>query len=477
MFDIYPQGTMLAMLVMAGFPVLALIFDATLQRHRAVMATMLFGFLFLPSVNIDVADTIYWNRRTAPVLVCMIGVMFRDGALLRSFRPRLFDLPIILWCIAPFFSAVSNGYGAKEGVSLVFYQTLRWGGPYFLGRLHFQTREQLLDLAKVLFWGGLIYLPLCIFEIRFSPVLHHHLYGFNQHSFAQTIRGSTYRPMVFLQHGLMVAMWMAMTAYLGWILHSGKFLGRFLGVPLRFMPWVMAITMVAMQSLGALLLAILGVGATILCRWSGGRFALLALAFIPLVWGFTRTAGILPTSVIASAAETVSSDRARSLKFRLDAEDKVSDHAMRKPLFGWSTRGFNKLEDADSPNRGATVDGLWLIGFSTYGMLGLLAILAVHFCPVLYILGRAPPRYWREEPYVLLAGGMAVVIALVSIDNLLNSMVNPMFVLMIAAVQSVLQHHGWEGASEDEEAVAAPPEHPQPESTRFRRLLGEPPKP
>lgn len=462
---------MIALLVSAMYPLLGLIFDAQLPRHRAVLATMLFGFLFLPSLEFDVGGVLYWNRNTAPVFVVLIGILFRDGALLSSFRLRWFDAPILVYCTVPIFTAMDNGYGFKEGCVLSFYQALRWAGPYFIARLHFQTKEQLLDLAYALFIGGLIYVPLCLFEIRFSPVLHHHIYGFNQHSFAQSVRGSTYRPIVFLQHGLMVGMWMAMTAFLGWSLGVAGKLGRFMGVPLKLAAPIMFLVLVAMQSLGALILCVVIWFFVLIGRRTGVKFFLLSLAILPLVWTSARTTGALPTSTIIDASFFVSSDRARSLETRLNAEDSLSRHAMRKPLLGWSTRGFNRAEEDGSAQ---TADGLWLIVFSTYGLIGLVSILLIFFVPGYLALRHAPPRRWKEEPMMFLAGAMGAIAIALSLDNLLNSMINPMFTMMLAALPSVICRPEWgedEPEIEQETFVDQPGEDFAP---RYGRLLGQP---
>lgn len=463
---------MIALLISAFFPVLALIFDANLPRHRAVLATMLFGFLFLPSLEFDVAGTIYWNRNTAPVFMVLLGILFRDGALLSSFRIRWFDAPMIIYCLVPLFTAMENGYGLKEGVVLSFYQTLRWAGPYFIARLHFQTKEHLLDLAYALFFGGLIYLPLCAFEIRFSPVLHHHLYGFNQHSFAQSIRGSTYRPIVFLQHGLMVGMWMSMTALLGWTLGSAGKLGRFMGVPLKLVPPVMLLVLIAMKSLGALILGLLVWFGILLSRKTGGKAFLFALTIIPLLWAFTRTSGALSTDSIVEASSLVSAERARSLETRLDAEDSLSRHAMRKPLLGWSTRGFNRAGE-DGSDQAETADGFWLIAFATYGLVGLISSMLIFCIPCLMVFRFAHPRHWRGDPTMFLVGSMGAVLIAVGIDNLLNSMINPMFTMLVGAISTVICRPGWNDDEEQPEELEPIPAT-EDAGPRYRRLLGQP---
>jgi hypothetical protein len=447
--NIYPETTFFGIFVMATFPLIGLLFDALLPRHRAVLATLLFGFLFLPSVEIDFLEVILLNRRTYPILVVLMGVFVRDWALLVRLRPRWFDLPIIVWCLVPFASAVTNGYGAREGFSLVLYQSLRWGGAYFLGRLHFQTKEQLLDLAKALFLGGIIYLPLCLFEIRMAPVLHYYLYGFNQHSFLQSIRGDHYRPIVFLQHGLMVAMWMAMTAYLGWVLGSARFLGRFLGLSLKVIPVLMAITVLVMQSYAAIVFGFTAVAATIFSRNTRSKSVFLVLAVVPILWAAVRTTGVLSTTTLARATSVISPERAQSFTFRLHAEDAVAAHVLRQPIFGWSTRGFNKMSDGSSE----VVDGLWIIAFGEYGLVGLMAVLLLHLVPFLIVIYKVPPKRWRDDPFAFLAGAMGVVIVIIAMDNVFNAMVNPMFLLLIGALPALVTRANWYSDSEPSKAI------------------------
>ncbi|MFK5956606.1 MAG: hypothetical protein QM477_09200 [Planctomycetota bacterium] len=465
-------ASMIALLVSAFYPVLALIFDANLPRHRAVLATMLFGFLFLPSLEFDVGGMIYWNRNTAPVFMVLAGVLFRDGALLAKFRMRWFDIPMLVYCVVPLFTSLDNGYGLKEGLALSFYQTVRWAGPYFIARLHFQTKEQLLDLVYALFLGGLIYIPLCVFEIRFSPVLHYYLYGFNQHSFLQSVRGSTYRPIVFLQHGLMVGMWISMTAFLGWALGSAGKLGRYMGVSLKLLPPLMLLVLIAMKSLGALILGLLVWSGVSFSRTTGGKAFLLALTIAPLLWALTRTSGALSTDAIVGVSSFVSAERAHSLEFRLDAEDSLTRHAMRKPLFGWSTRGFNRVEE-DGRDRAETADGFWLIAFSAYGLVGLISSLLIFCVPSILVLKFAPPRLWKDDSMMFLVGCMGAVLIAVGMDNLLNAMINPMFTMLLGAIPTVICRPGWNDVEEQPDELEIP--HTADESEpRYPRLLGQP---
>lgn len=448
--------TFLAYASLAGFPILGLLFDAFLPRHRAVVATLLVGFLFLPALQIDLAGAIYWNRYTAPIFVIFLGVLFRDGRLIAQLRLRWFDWPMIIWCLVPFGSAVANGFGAYEGLSLVFYQTIRWGGPYLLGRIHFQTREQLLDLVRMLFLGGLLYLPFCLVEIRISPVFHNWFYGFHQQAFSQSLRGSFYRPTVFLANGLVVAMWMATTAFLGWSLLKARLGVRYLGLPAGLWVGAMVVVFLGMQSLGAVVLAFFLWVAVSFCRATHWKWPLVGLALIPFLWAGARTMGALPAATITEATSLVSAERAHSLNFRLQSEDRLTEHTLDHPLLGWSTRGFNKVQDDFGEVARPTIaDGQWLIAFAAYGIVGVLAMLFLHLVPTLVALRYAPPWRWASEPMTFVAGALGMVIAMISLDNIFNAMASPLFMVAAAALPTVLTGSDWDPVDPEVEASPA----------------------
>lgn len=475
MMQVYQQHSFAADAAMALYPLVGLLFDAFLPRHRAVVATMLAGFLFLPSIQYDLVGALYWNRTTAPFFVVLLGILWRDLHLLAAFRLRWFDLPMLAWVIAPLPASITSGMGAYDGFSQTFYQFLQWGGPYLVGRLYFTDRTHLFDLARMIFLGGIIYLPLCLFEVRFSPMLHNLLYGFHQHDFVQTVRGSFYRPMVFLQHGLMAAMWMGMATLLGWSLSRARLGFRPLGVPMMAIPLVMGVSLLLMQSLGAVVLMLCAFGLIHLARLTHGKTWILIFALLPTLWSVTRATGTMPTSTITKTARAVSAARAESLEFRLDAEDRLVRHAWRRPIFGWSPSGFNRTGDAPGRHGQVVADGLWIIAFSAYGMVGLIAMLMFHFMPVWITLRAVPPWRWVQDPAALVLGVMAVMVAAISVDNILNAMINPLFLLMMGALPTVLMQPGWDAFDDEEdEEAAAPPQQPEEESTRFRRLLGDP---
>lgn len=461
-------STMLAPLAMIGFALLALVYDFWLPRTRAVLATLLTGFLLLPSVEYDLAGVLLWNRITAPVLMVWVGILARDRALLRRFRLRVWDLPILLWCAAPAFSSLSNGLGFYDAVAACFYQSVQWAGPYFIGRLHFRERAHAFELARMLALGCLLYLPLCAFEILFSPQLHLRLYGFHQHLFYQSIRGAFYRPVVFLQHGLMVAMWLAAGAIMAWSLHRARGAQRVLGLPAGLVAAGGAAVLLASQSAGASALFALAAGAWWISQRLASRLPLLLLCLLPAAWAGARMSGLIETGAAADAVARFSAERAESLAFRMTTEDELIAHSRERPLLGWSSWGRDRVIETNYYEQTLIVDGLWIFALSQNGYFGLIALLAAHAVPILLFLGRFRPRDWRADSGLMLLLGLAFLLAVTMIDHLLNAMVTPYAILVLGALPTLAR--GWRleaGTATDPDARdRREAEHPAP------RVLG-----
>jgi len=209
----------------AWVPTVLLMF-AVLPARRAVVMAFVGGWLFLPVFGIDLKGIPPFSKVSASAYAVLLGAALFDWDRLLTFRPRWFDLPIFVWCFTPLASSISNQIGdyggVYDGLSACLSEIVLWGIPYFLGRVYFNDWESIKELAVGVFLGGLIYMPLCWAEMRFSPQFHKWVYGFHQHSFAQTIRSGGYRPMVFMQHGIACAMWMTASAIVGvWLWTSG----------------------------------------------------------------------------------------------------------------------------------------------------------------------------------------------------------------------------------------------------------------
>ena len=346
-----------------------------------------------------------------------------------AFRPTVRDLPIIVWCTWPFLSSFTNGLGAYDGVSEVFYRSVSWGAPYLFGRLYFDTYAKLREAAVAIVVAGLLYVPLCVWEIRMSPDLHYRVFGKLQHSFYQTVRGSYYRPMVFMDHGLMLALWMGVCSTAAFVLWRTRALNEVLGIRMGFLCGVLVATTIACQSYGVVALLPFTLLVFAYAYETRQRWPILALACVPYGYAALRVAGSTSTQVLVSLVEPMSETRAYSLDYRLAAEQLVVRSVDSSPLFGHGGFGRGNVTDRDG-RRVVAKDGLWVSALSRNGYVGLLALLTLVTLPVFSLMRRLPTTFWgdpRAGPPLALAS----VLCLFGLDLLFNNF--PTSVYMLAA--------------------------------------------
>jgi hypothetical protein len=305
--------------------------------------------------------------------------------------------------------------------------------PYWCGRLYLGDRVGLRAAAAAVVLGGLVYVPLCLIELRLSPQLHHWVYGYHQHEFVQTVRDGGYRPMVFMEHGLMVSLWMAVAALTAfWLWHEGVFrvVGLFGAVRVG-LGWValgLAAVVVASHSAGAALLGAGGAAALWVARRLRTAVPLWLLVLLPPAYVAARYTEIWDGhDLVALAQEYVNRERAESLEFRFKNEYKLVARARERPAFGWGDSGEARVVDGGSTK--VVTDSMWIITAGTRGLFGLAAFLAVLMTPVVLFLRADPPRRWTG-PADAPAAVLAVALSLYLLDHMVNAMVNPAFTLI-----------------------------------------------
>lgn len=434
-----------------GWIPLILVLFATLRPRRAVLAAFLIGWMFLPMATFKISGFPEYSKISATNAGVLLGVLLFDAGRLMRFRPRLIDLPMAVWCACSYASSIHNGLGAYDGCSAVLNKVLMWGIPYFIGRIYLTDLAALREAAAAMFIGGLVYMPLCLLEIKMSPQLHRWVYGYFQHNFVMTLRWGGYRPMVFMQHGLMVAMWMATASLAGLWLWRTKSIRRMWGMPVGWLVVAMLVTTVLCKSVNALVLLAMGVAVLYFGKWFRTRAMVILLVAVAPTYLVLRISGVMDGRELVSLAKDLAGkDRAESLKFRLDNEDLLVGKAMKQPVFGWGGWNRYRVIDEDGRVEGIT-DGMWVIAIGENGLVGLTSATAALLLPTLLLTWRMRPRDWG---HALGAGAaaLAVVAALHMIDNLPNGMFNPVYVLCVGGlaglrrrqVEAELEEWDWE---------------------------------
>ncbi len=396
------------------------------------------GWMFLPCANYDIF-LLKNTKSTVLGLGIFAGAYLRDQVRLLEFEFHIADILIVLWCTASFLSSVFNGLGVYDGLSTILYTSIKFGLPYYIGRIYFTDTNALKTLALSIFIGGIVYIPFCWIEMIISPQMHRLTYGFSQTSFAQSLRDNGgYRPSVYMDHGLMTSMWMMLASLLGsWLYYCKVLPVKIVKVPSLYLLLMLIFTTIMMQSVGAIAYLLIALAVLYLSsRYK--NFILLALLLLcPYIYIVARVGyswdGRNFTDYIA---EKFSPSRASSLQFRFDNETLLLNKAFQGSFVGWG--GFNRSRVFDDKGKDiAVTDGGWIIVYGMNGIYGLSVFLMMIQLPVFIFLFRIKPELWKTESFAAPAV-MAVFSSITQIDNLLNAMFNPIYMVVVGGLIGLL---------------------------------------
>jgi len=424
--------TFLVPVSLFSWPAIVLLLFALLPPRRAVIASMLTAWLFLPMAGYTLPGVPNVTKMSITCVSVFLATTLFDPLRFYQLRWSWADIPMVVWIIVPLLSSISAGLGAYDGMSGVVDQISFWGLPYLMGRLYFNDLEGLKELALGIFIGGVVYLPFVLYELRMSPQLHRMVYGFHQHSFAQAMRSGGWRPTVFMQHGLAVAMFMGTASVCGiWLWQAGR-MQRVREIPV----WVMAITLflvtLACKSSYAMLLLFAGLATLFLSRWLSTRLILAGLIAIAPLYVTARTIGGWDAGLLRDMAAVVASHRQESLAVRLDSEETLWRWVQGRMLLGHGRIG-QLMSASRSQYERFIPDGLWLIALGKHGMVGLASLFGLLLLPPAIFLWRNDVKQLKNPR---MAGSVAlmVVCILYALDNLLNAMVNPIYLLAVGGL-------------------------------------------
>lgn len=436
------QGNALVPLVMyLWIPVVLYIFTR-FPPQRALIVSMIAAWLFLPLAEIKFPGIPVYNKMAATCYGVLLANIIYDFGRISSFQFGWLDLPMLIWCLCPFASSLTNDLGAYDGFSTTFSQVVTWGVPYFLGRIYLNNLAGLRQLAVGIFLGGLIYVPFCLYEVRFSRNIHGMVYGFQSAAtgFLISIRMGGYRPAVFMVSGLELGVWIMAATLLGIVLWRAGIIKRVRNIPMSWLVIVLLVTFVLVKATGAY--ALLGLGLIIFftAKWFRTALGLWILVIVIssyLHMGVNGTfTGQQREQIVTFANNTAGPDRAQSLDFRFQNEEILGNKARQNPIFGWGGFGRNRVYDQNGKDISIT-DSLWIIVFGINGVVGLCSMTASLLLPAVSFCFRYPASTW-SNPKVAPAAALAVCLVLYMLDCLSNAFVNPIYTLAAGGISGLL---------------------------------------
>lgn len=424
----------IAYLAVFGIVPLGVLLFAIMPARRAVAAVYVLGWMFLPpNIGIPVPIVPDWAKPVAINFAALLGVLAFDSSRVFRFRLAAFDIPVLLWMLWPLFVSITNDLGVNDGFSGIYGNFHWWGIAYFMGRLYFSDPAGIRDLAYWIALGTIIYIPFVCFELVMSPQLNRMLYGYHQTGFGMSRRGSGWRPMVFMQHGLQLTLWMCSGALICLIFWMNRSVRTILYFPMWLWTIVLTLVAVACQSFGAVALMLGMMVVAVVSKNLRFRLLIGIVLLIPPTYMVMRMTGLWDGSSLIELSRMIGGDgRAGSLMVRIRNETAFIDRALEQPIAGWGGHNRYRPTDAEAGFR-VLSDGYWIIILGQTGLVGLAFLLWFFLAPVVMFLSR-----WRSaavtHPWLAPGLALSLVMCMFIIDCLFNAMPNIVYGLAAGAV-------------------------------------------
>ena len=423
-----------ALIALFGIIPFTLVLFALLPARRAVATGAIAAWLLLPSISINLPGLPDYDKAKAATAGILLATLVFEPNRLLTFRLRWFDVPMLLWSLCPFVSSVANGLGAYDGLSAVVRQTTSWFLPYFIGRLYLSDVEGMRELGRGMIVGALCLIPLCLLELKLSPILQGMVYGFGSW---EGERYGGYRPRVFFKSSLELGLWMhAATLVAWWFWRTGQFkrLGGLAGMAIVAS---LLITSIACKTTGSTILFLTGMAALWICWRTKTKWMLWGLLCVAPIYYAVRISDIWSGhSAVELVRLTLNEARAQSLEFRLDNEALLIAKALHQPFFGWG--GWSRSFIFDEWGRGLTVvDGMWMVTLGNYGCVGLVLMATALLLPAVRFLSRFPVERWAD-PSLAPVVPIAVIVDIYLLDGLVNGMLNVIYIIAAGGLVNIV---------------------------------------
>jgi len=429
----------IAYIALLGWPAVVAVLFVLLPLESAAAWSLLGGFFLLPAgFKVDLPLLPPIDKSSVTVIPTLI-LCFARGSPRPRHSPGIFlPLAAAAYILAPVAASFGNSYELHignfsipghyllDGVKGAFNNCIQVSALY-LGLRFLSTATGQRAILKTLVMVVLLYSVPMLWELRFSPQLHRLVYGYAPSNFIQQVRSSGYRPTVFLDQGLQLALLVTMALIAACTLARCRM--KVFGLRASFASAYLVPELVVCKTLGAGLYAVVLAPLAVFARPSTS--IKVASIVMLLVCSYPAVRTLIPTEQVVGAANQVSAQRADSLATRLRNEAVLMGKANQKPLFGWGGWGRNRVYDATYSKDVTITDGGWIITFGVFGWFGYLGLFGMFAIPVLR-LNRHVKQLDRED--ALVAAGLALMLAANIADMVPNANLMPLTFVIAGAI-------------------------------------------
>lgn len=428
------EGNWFAVAALFSWPLVVFGLVRKVELSQALLWTILGGQLLLPAGSaLKIAMIPALDKASIPnlaiLLACILSGQFRPAKIRKS---GWINLLLLVFIFSPLVTAQLNGdviplpngvlpsVGLYDGVSSVISQCVILI-PFILGRNILTTERSTEQIFRSLAIAGLFYSLPMLFEIRMSPQLQAWIYGFMPGEFYQQAREGSFRPTVFMGHGLIAAFFLVTCAIASSTLWRLK--ADISGVKAGTLTAYLSSVLFLTKSFGAVLYALAFVPVARLSSIKVQFRVATILAVIVVTYPATRALDFFPAQTIDDTIRSIDSDRADSLKTRFDNERLLVDRAMERPLFGWGRYGRGRVHSQASGHDESITDGRWIITVGQYGIIGFLAEFGLLAISVYWAVSAA--RFTASQQDATLLAGLSLIVAINLVELIPNSTLMP----------------------------------------------------
>lgn len=414
------------------WPVIVMTLFRNYSVPIALCVSVFGGYLLLPSgLELDLPLLPPLDKYSIPIICAalMAALVIQDPRRTETALPgwlpksKVALVLLALLVIGAFGTVLTNrdplSYGPRQLPPLQLYDAFSYVMtllpvvlPILLARKFLASVEGQRVLLLTITISALIYTIPALWEVRMSPQLHKQFYGYFPHSFMQQIRQSGFRPHVFLDHGLTLAIFFAFALIGATALARMKYQGK----PAKWglaAAWLF-VALILSKSLGALLITLVILPVILFLTPRTQVLVAALIAGTVLTYPMLRSVQLVPINSIMSVAHDISPERAASLETRVTNEEALLAKARQRPLFGWG--GWSRSRVFDSRGRDTSItDGAWIIEMGFGGWFRYVPIFGLLCWPLiaLFFSGRD-----KIDP---VATTLALILAAKLVDLLPNS--------------------------------------------------------
>ena len=466
---------MFASVVLYSWPLVVMVLFQKYRATLAVLVSIIAGYLVLPAIKgLDLPLLPTFDKTSIPALAAAlfayVALRKRDTDALKQWVPESWIARSMLLAlvVGAFLTVLTNtdrtgfiqGLRVYDGFSLVL-GILIMLLPFILAYRFASAPTQQRLLLIVFAVAGFAYSFLALYEIRMSPQLNNMVYGFFPHAWIQHVRAGGFRPLVFLDHGLWLAIFLAMSvvAAIGAAAAVPARRRQFLGMG----AWIL-MTILFSNSLGAAVIALALAPVVLFLPQRTQLLAALVIGSIVLTYPVLRERGLVTGETAVSLASKISADRAGSLQFRLDNENILLAKANNRPLFGWGGWGRARVYDEDGQDISVT-DGYWVIIFGVGGWTRYIGEFGLMVTPIILLYVRRKRFHVGPETTTL-----AIVLCVNLLDLIPNGTMTPLTWLVAGALWGRLEWQGQDGETGDGNAIELAPQPISPYTRQTKRI-------